>query len=55
MVNHIVNFFAIFVPKLMNLMVNYFRRVSTKINGHFCRMMFDGLRGGIKFLVVKGF
>ena len=54
MVNHIVNFFAIFDPKLCALMVNNFTKVSTKLHGHFCRKLFDGLRG-IKFLVAKGF
>jgi hypothetical protein len=45
MVNHMVNFSAIFDPKLCELMVKYFIKVSTKIQGHFCRKMFDGLSG----------
>ena len=45
MINHIVNFFAIFDPNLGDLMVNYFIKLNTIIHGHFSRKMFDGLSG----------
>ncbi len=45
MVNHIVNFYAIFNSKLGDLMVNYLDKLSTKTYGHFCLKQFDGLSG----------
>ncbi len=45
MVNHMVNFFAIFNPKLCVLMVNHFIKMSMKTHGHFYRKVFDGLSG----------
>jgi hypothetical protein len=45
MVNHIVNFFAIFNRMFNDLMVNYFIKSSIKIPEHFYRKLFDGLSG----------